>query len=1478
MKGGGWIEAGMRQWRVVLTVIALLVGAGVAAFLTMPRQEFPEFTIRQGLVVGVMPGASSEEVELRLAKPVEDYLFGFDEVNKRKTWSVSKAGQLVVYVELNDDVAGLEAPAFWAKLRHGLNELKGRLPNQVLALIGNNDFGDTSALLFTVAAKGRSPRELEDFLEVLEKHLRRIEATSKLKCVGLQDEVLRVTLSREKLSRYGLRPAMVWAALQGMGGAPAPARLDLDQLELPVHLQPVLSSEAEVAELALLALPGGGQLRLKDVAEMRREYGHDDSFVRYNGETALVLSIEMQAGRDITAFGREVEIALDRTRAELPADVEIARVADQPDVVRNSVGHFLRDFGLAIASVILVTMLLLPFRVAAVAAISIPICVAITLAVLNAIGIQLHTVSLAALVIVLGMVVDNAIVVIDDHVDRLDRGVDPWTAAWSSAKELTIPVLTATVAIVFSYVPLPLFLDGQAGDFLRSLPPTIAVALGTSFVLAMLLVPILDNWLIRSGIHREGGRPTLLDRMQRLFDGQFERAFRHPKTTMTIGAVAVMASLLLATKVPQQPFPKVERDQFAVEVTLPPGRSLSQTDAVIQRLETLLLADERVVDVTAFVGQSSPRFHSVYAPRMPGRNVGQLLVNTVSEEATVELLHEFSRSQASAFPEGWVRWKQLEMQFGNPVEVRLIGEDPARLKAVAAELEAFARGLPQTSWVRNDWEQAQATVEVHPDLDACTSLGVPPSLLQASLAMGTRGLPVGTIWEGDYPVSVLLQDEDGARSRIEGLRQHLVSSALGGSSIPLEQLAELRPGFSEGAIAHRNGVRTLTVQIDVGFDALGSEVQAAMEEHVAGLTTPGVEIEYGGEKELSEKVFLPMGLSLAVSVVLIFLVLLVQFGRFRTVFVVMASMPLALPGAIGGLALAGYPFGVTAFLGIIGLMGIVVRNGVILVTYAEELRARDGLSAKEAAMAAGKRRMRPIYLTAMAAAIGVVPMILSRSSLWGPLGTVTCFGLLGGMVLTLFVLPLVYAAVAESRGGTRRDTGFRRVVVPLLACLLLAGRVSAQPTEAAYGLGDCRRLTLANTSSLKEARLEVEAAEQTRKAAFTKHFPQLSASALALEADKPLIEFSTEGGNLPVYDGDPANLGAATQWAWMPGLELAAGQSTNLLTVTALQPIYAGGRVLNGNRLAKSGVTVAELKGELATREALQATEEKYWRLATLQEKRRTLAAYEELLAELERRAADGLRAGLLTRNDLLKVQLKRAEAAADRRRLDDGLRLASRDMRRHLGLPDGDGFLLADSLARPLPPVEDGADSAAALAARPELRLLETAVLAQRLERKLAIGEALPSVSVGASWYRADLEGLRTMDNGLVFGLVSLPISGLWEGAHQRAARLRHERVAEERLAETRRLIELQVEQAASARRIAWEDHRAAERAVEQAELNLGEQGDRYAAGLSAFSDLLEARVLQQQALTRRLESREACWLAEAAWRRATMQEEPRP
>lgn len=1006
------IEMAMKHKQIAIIITTIFVLFGVFALVVMPRNEFPEFTIRQGLIVGVYPGANSQQVEEQLATKVESFLYGFQEVNREKTYSISKEGTLIVFVEVNNNVK--DPDAFWDKIKFGLNNLKPELPPQVLALIANNDFGNTSAILLTVQSDSKTYKELDRELKVIETELRKIKAVSKVKRYGLTQEQITIYPDNDKLAYYGVKPMNVLAAAQLEGAVYYGGELDNGELITPIHLPTTYDSEEDIKNQIVYTDPTGNVIRVKDVAKVVREYPKPSSYIKNNGANSLLISLEMQPGNNIVSFGKTVDETLTTLENKISPDVQISKIADMPQAVGHSISHFLKEFAIAILAVIIVTMLLLPFRVATVAGATIPISIFITIGILYALGIELHTVSLAGLIVVLGMVVDNAIVVLDGHIEQLDHGETPWNAAWKSAQELFVPVFSATMAIIATYVPMVFFLDGMVGDFVGSLPITIGVALITSLLIACLLVPYMSYVFIKKGIKKDENKPkrkSLLDWVQGIYDRTLEWAFRAPKTTIIVGLCSVILGGIILTLVPRQLFPKVDRNQFAVEIYLPEGNTLEQTAFVSDSLEQMLLNDKRVMNVAAFVGTSSPRFHTTYAPNFPSKNYAQLVVNTHTADDAVAILGEYETKYRNLFPNAYVRMKQLDLLSTTaPIEVRISGDDMDSLKTMAQQVKEIMESNEDIIWARTDYLNPRQGISVQINDETANRLGLTKGVIATSLAASFSGLPIGTIWEGDYPVNIKLMNEQEQRNSFDDIANQNVTSPLTGASVPVRQLAtKISTDWSEGQIIRRNGTRTITVRADVKRGVLPYKVLSPLKSEIKKLDkSDQITLNYGGEEESEVENYIPLAKALFAGIMLIFFILLFQFKQPKLVFLVMMTMPLSFLGAALGLVVTGYPFGLTSFLGIMSLMGIVVRNGIILIDYAEELRNKHGMLLSEAAIAAGKRRMRPIFLTSFAAAVGVVPMIVSGSTLWGPLGAVVCFGLLVSMVLTLYMIPIMY--------------------------------------------------------------------------------------------------------------------------------------------------------------------------------------------------------------------------------------------------------------------------------------------------------------------------------------------------------------------------------------------------------------------------------------------------------------------------------------
>ena len=1003
----------MRNFRITFLIVGCLFVFGIYALARIPKQEFPEYTIRQGVVVGVYPGATAEEVEEQLAKPLEQFLMTYKEVKRAKTTSTSQNGMCYVMVELNDDVN--DKDEVWSKVKHGLAAFKMQLPAGVAAVVTNDDFGDTSALLITLESDTRSYRELKGYMDDLSDRLRRIESVSNLRPYGVQQEQISVYADPERLAAYGIGEKTLSAALAAQGLTPLGGSVSNAETETPIHIAPSLAGEREVAEQIVWSDPEGHVLRVKDVARVVREYDDPDSYIRNNGHRCVLLSLEMQAGNNIVEYGREVDEVLHAfIEEELPADVSVQRIADQAKVVGDSVHSFLRDLFVAMAIIIVVMMLLFPLRSAIVAALTIPMSTFISVGMMYLCGIPLNTVTLAALVVVLGMIVDNSIVVIDGYLDYLARGYSRWFAAVESAREFFPSLLLATICICMIFYPILFTMTGMMGDFLTWFPWTITINLMVSLLLAVMVIPFLEILIIPAVHVRRDGRRSFTDRVHDVYRRVLAWTFRHGWLTISLGAASVVVSLLIATQLKFRMVPFADRDQFAVEIYLRPDTPLERTGAVADSVYRALRADDRVKSVTSFVGCSSPRFQMSYAPQIAGKNYAQFIVNTTSVDDTESILDEYADAWADRFPEAYVKFKQLDYQNVPSLEFRFYGSDIDSLRAAADRLMARMRQMPELQWVHTDYEDPRTIAEVRLDPVTASQLGITRTVVAANMALASGDVAVGSVWEGDYRLPVVLKRDArlGERS-LSDIGDTYVSSPVPGVSVPLRQIADVEPAWSQSKIVHRNGMRCITVTADLkrGANAMRmtSRISRMLKDEIP--LPPGVETELGGAHEFDAETLPPIAAGLSISLVIIFFFILVNFRKFGITLVVMASMSLCLFGAMVGLWIADFTIGLTSVLGFITLLGMIVRNVILMYQHAEDKRKVCHWSGKLAAYDAGKRRMVPIFLTTATTAVGVVPMMLGGSTFWAPVGVTIFAGGIGSLILVVTILPVLYSKI-----------------------------------------------------------------------------------------------------------------------------------------------------------------------------------------------------------------------------------------------------------------------------------------------------------------------------------------------------------------------------------------------------------------------------------------------------------------------------------
>ena len=1043
---------------------------GIYGMYIMPKDEFPHATIRQGVVVAVYPGATSEEVEQQVARPLERYLFTYGEVNRVKTTTQSQNGVCIVMVKLNDNVNNKDE--VWSKIKHGLNGFKAQLPSGVLAIVVNDDFGNTSALLIAIESDQRSYRELKQYSDDLSDRLRRIPSVANVKIFGEQKEQISLYIDRQRLQAYGIGQQMLFSRLQAQGITTMSGSISDDDQQIPIHVEAQENSEEEIANQIIFSDPVTGKVaRVRDVARVVREYEPMSSRIEQDGHPCMLLSMEMTPGNNVVQYGQQVDKVLNDFReSELPSDVNVTRIADKPKVVAKSVSDFLRDLLISMLIIILVMMVLFPIRSAIVAAITIPLSTFVSVAVMYMMGIELNIVTLAALIVVLGMIVDNSIVVIDGYLEYLGKGFKPHDAAIESARQYFMPMLLATICICAIFYPFLITMKGTFHDCLEDFPVTITINLMVSLVLAVTVIPFLETKLIKrptpqplpigrgvvtsadntddktiysppsqggagggsaggsTGSGSTGSGSVITKWVQRTYDRVLDWTFAHPWLTIGGGIGVILLSGLIAPTLKIRLFPYADRDQFAVEIFLPDGKGLAETEVIADSVQHVLQQDERITSMTGFIGCSSPRFMDAYAPQMAGNNYAQFIVNTKSDKATIDLLAQYQPQLSEAFANAYVKFKRLDYLEVNELEYRFYGDNIDSLHTAAERLMERMRQMPELEWVHTDYFQPYPIINVQLDPVTSAQLGITRTTAQLALSATSCDLRVGQVWEKDYELPIVVKDEtdmtfsDVANlgiatptSMVSASVSHLtVFPSSPNTTVPLRQIAKVAPMWSESRIMHRGGERCITVTAQfaqgVYTAPIEKEIARIMQEDIQ--LPQGVRTEVGGEIEYGDEALPQIFGGIAIAMVIVFFFLLFNFKKYGVTTVCMAALALMTPGALIGLGLMNRALGLTSIFGLITLMGMIMRNEILIFEHANDL-IKKGVPVKQAAYEAGKRRMVPIFLTTATTAVGVVPMIIAQSSFWMPVGVTIFAGGIGSLIMVVTMLPVVYWKVTR---------------------------------------------------------------------------------------------------------------------------------------------------------------------------------------------------------------------------------------------------------------------------------------------------------------------------------------------------------------------------------------------------------------------------------------------------------------------------------
>jgi multidrug efflux pump subunit AcrB len=988
-------------------LIVLLLAAGGYAFLTLGQKEDPDFTFRAMVVQVLWPGASVEEMQEQVIDKIERKLQETPGLEFLRSYT--RPGSAAIFVNLRGSVRGAAVADAFYQVRKKIGDIRHTLPEGVVGPFFNDEFGDTYMSLYAVSGQGYAYPEIKAFAKRARDILLRIPGVAKVDILGAQQERVFIEISSQALAERGLTALDIQAALAGQNAMEPGGRIETGERSVRIDVAGALESVEDIRELRLRA--GRQTFRLGDIAEVERALEDPPAARhRYQGKEAVLLGATMAPGYNVTVVGAEVERALKAIERDLPVGVELGKVSDQAQVVSKSVREFLRSLAEAVGIVLVVSFITLGWRAGLVVALTIPLVLAATFFVMQAMGIDLHRISLGALIIALGLLVDDAMIAVEMMDRKLQEGFDKLRAATFAYTSTAFPMLTGTLITVAGFIPVG-FAASQAGEYVSALFWVTGIALVISWFAAVYFTPWIGYRLLRVRSHRKG-RPgeafnSLPFRIIRALVAWCVR-WRRTVVVATVGALA--ASIASFAFIPQQFFPTSNRPEILVDLWLPEGSAFADTEREAKAVEARLLGDPDIDYVVAFVGEGAPRFYLPLDQQLKNQNFAQLLLMSKSIEAREHVLPRVRRMLAADFPN--IRAKAERLFNGPPVgwavQVRVTGPDRAEVRRIADEVAGVMRASPDIGNVHDDWLEPVPSMKLEIDQDRARALGVTSQAVRRTLQAILSGVQIGEFRDGDETIGIVLREASQARGLLNALDHAYVKTAAG-ASVPLRQVADAKLVLEPGIQWRRDRLPSITVRGTIPDRLQSNDVSKAVFAELAPLRerlATGYRMELQGAVEEAAKSQTSINEKMPIMLMAILVLLMIQLQHFGKTMMVLATGPLGIIGAAAALLAFQAAFGFVAILGVIALAGIVMRNSVILVDQIEQ-DLRAGHDAYTAIVEAAVRRFRPITLTAAAAGLAMIP--LAEEVFWAPMAISMMGGLVAATILTLTFLPALYA-------------------------------------------------------------------------------------------------------------------------------------------------------------------------------------------------------------------------------------------------------------------------------------------------------------------------------------------------------------------------------------------------------------------------------------------------------------------------------------
>ncbi|MEN4953006.1 efflux RND transporter permease subunit [Stenotrophomonas sp. TWI819] len=1027
-----------------LVLFAMLAFAiiGAWSYKHLGQSEDPPFTFKVMVVRTNWPGATAEQVSRQVTEPIEKALLNTGQYEFIRSYS--RPGESQVIFVARDSLRSKAIPDLWYQVRKRVGDIKPTLPREIVGPFFNDEFGDTFGNIYALTGQGFDYAVMRDYADRIQLELQRVPDVGKIELEGLQDEKVWIELSNTKLATLGVSLQQVQQALADQNAIAATSFFETPTDRVQLRVTGQFKSVEDIRSFPIQA--GDRTVHLGDIAEIKRGFADPASpKMRFMGEDAIGIAVAMKDGGDILKLGSTLDAEFERLQKTLPAGMQLRKVSDQPHAVEESVGEFVQVLTEAVVIVLLVSFFSLGLRTGLVVGVTIPLVLAMTFFVMHYFGIGLHKISLGALVLALGLLVDDAIIAVEMMATKMEQGYDRLRAASFAWESTAFPMLTGTLITAAGFLPIATAAS-STGEYTRSLFQVVTIALVVSWIAAVLFIPYLGDKMLPDLFNPQPPKPDSLagrwharrlrwadrhpafarwiapkvhahdhDPYQRPFYVRFRRfldvCLRHRWWVIAATAALFVFSLLIFRFVPQQFFPDSTRPELMVDIELAEGASLQATQAQATKLEKLLKDREGISNYVAYVGTGSPRFYLPLDQQLPATNFSQFVVlteNATAREATRDWL---LKDVIPQFPDVQMRVTRLENgpPVGYPVQMRISGEHIEQVQAIARQVEAKVRANPHVMNVNLDWSEPSKVVRLVIDQDRARALGVSSAQVSQLLGTSLSGMSVSTYREGNRLIEMLLRGPDNERVRLDMLGSLAIPTA-SGTSVTLSQVARLEYVFEDGIIWHRNRLPTVTVRADIAdakqpLDVV-QQILPTLESIRAELPS-GYLLETGGTVEDSTRGQDSIKAGMPLFLIVVATLLMLQLRSFSRAAMVLVTAPLGIIGATLFLLLFRAPFGFVALLGTIALAGMIMRNSVILIDQIQQ-DIDAGHDRWHAIIDATVRRFRPIVLTALAAVLAMIP--LSRSAFYGSMAISIMGGLIVGTVLTLVFLPALYAA------------------------------------------------------------------------------------------------------------------------------------------------------------------------------------------------------------------------------------------------------------------------------------------------------------------------------------------------------------------------------------------------------------------------------------------------------------------------------------